>query len=399
MPLIGIVGGQRVESWKLSKADWTELKGSYRHSDVIMTCGQAGYPKTSPLGTQFFSHKSGSNCTVHDGGPETQQHLRAKAMIAEIARDLGWIATVECPSSDRSWIADVMIEKGGRRIAAEVQWSTQSDAEFRRRQVRYEADDVECIWFAGPSNTNNVSGVPSYLFSESVDDVLVQIPMSFVGPGTNVPMAVGLRYILGEGIRPRIEAIVAAVEIRTVMRRCWSPTCGKWLSLWFVADVMIETRCGQTGVIASLGGYQPWQAARIEQQLQSDVIEQMKKSDIAAPVYWETRYSKIEGVYYIAQICPSCNRVQGDGFIGSTWDWKSYLLPVRKAVNFSVDVLCAPHVCADRGNGSCNQNRAANGAEFPPALSIPWLIRGGVMSIESPALPARESGARRRERS
>ena len=95
----------------------------------------------------------------------------------------------------------------------------------------------------------------------------------------------------------------------------------------------METRCAQTGVIAALGGYQPWQSTRIEQQVQSEVIEEMKKSDIAVPVYWDTRYSKIEGLYYIAQICPSCNCVQGDGSNGSTWDWKSCAVPVRKAVN------------------------------------------------------------------
>jgi len=136
MPLVATVGSERVESWRLSPSEWLGLKASYREVGLVMSCGQPGLPKTSQLGNQFFAHKNGTLCALHEGGPETQQHLRAKAIIAETARSMGWTATVECPSVDRSWIADVMIEKAGRRVAVEVQWSTQSDFDFRRRQTR-----------------------------------------------------------------------------------------------------------------------------------------------------------------------------------------------------------------------------------------------------------------------
>jgi hypothetical protein len=116
-------------------------------------------------------------------------------------------------------------------------------------------------------------------------------------------------------------------------------------------------------------------------------------------VHWDTRYSKIEGTYYIAQICPSCNYVQGDGFNGPTWDWKCYVVPVRKAVNFSIDVIRAPHVCHDRGNGLCNQDVTVDGAEFPPVRSDQWQICEEVNFIESSALPPRELGERRRDHS
>lgn len=390
MPLVATVGSERVESWKLSASEWLGLKATYRKVGLVMSCGQPGLPKTSQLGNQFFAHKNGTLCALREGGPETQQHLRAKAIIAETARGMGWAATVECPSADRSWIADVMIEKAGRRVAVEVQWSTQSNLDFRRRQTRYESDGVECFWLAGPTNSKNVSGVPSIPFSGTTEEVFVSLPMKFAGGLRPVTMAEGIQHILGESIRPRIEALVAGVEIRTAMRRCWSGDCKKWMSLWYADQVLIESRCGQHGTISLGNGYRPWQASRLEEQIQSAVIGAMRGADLAEPTSYAVRHSDLKRMDYAAQICPHCHFVQGDGHVGSTWEWDRYAVPMRLRLPISDAVLESPHVCLDVGNGLCSQERSATGAGFPLGESHLWMLQASGPILEAAELPVRK---------
>ena len=73
----------------MTSVEWAELKASYRASGLVMSCGQAGIPKTSSLGTQFFAHAPGSDCQAHEGGPESPEHLATKAAVARAAREIG----------------------------------------------------------------------------------------------------------------------------------------------------------------------------------------------------------------------------------------------------------------------------------------------------------------------
>lgn len=62
---------------------------------------------------------------------------------------MGWEANPEVrgtTSDGEAWIADVLCERDGLRVAFEVQWSSQSDEEFRRRQQRYARSGVRTIW-------------------------------------------------------------------------------------------------------------------------------------------------------------------------------------------------------------------------------------------------------------
>ena len=121
MPLAALFRNERIESWGMTSVEWAELKASYRASGLVMSCGQAGIPKTSSLGTQFFAHAPGSDCQAHEGGPESPEHLATKAAVARAAREIGWEAVIEFPAADRSWIADVLVTNGERTIAIEAQ--------------------------------------------------------------------------------------------------------------------------------------------------------------------------------------------------------------------------------------------------------------------------------------
>ena len=59
---------------------------------------------------------------------ETRQHAELKRLAAAAGERLGWSARLEAPAvtpSGRRWVADVLLEKGDRRVAVEVQWSSQ----------------------------------------------------------------------------------------------------------------------------------------------------------------------------------------------------------------------------------------------------------------------------------
>lgn len=113
MPLVAHLNGSRTEAHQLSADEWAILKSVYKQRTLTMTCGQLGVPKTSKLGFQYFAHKPGADCTLHAGGPESAEHLALKAAV----EGCGWTAALEYAGPQRGWIADVLAEKEGRRVA------------------------------------------------------------------------------------------------------------------------------------------------------------------------------------------------------------------------------------------------------------------------------------------
>jgi competence protein CoiA len=106
MPLRAIGNGKDYISYELAPEEWTALKGSYRSMGLRMPCcDNSAIPKTSKLGTQFFSHARRGDCT---SGPETPEHLLGKSIIAMAAQSVGWKVTPEfrgTGSRGESWIA------------------------------------------------------------------------------------------------------------------------------------------------------------------------------------------------------------------------------------------------------------------------------------------------------
>lgn len=365
MPHVAIVAGERIESWHLSTDAWHTLKGSYRSSGLVMVCGQQGYPKTSHHGTQFFSHKANTNCPLHEGADESPEHLAAKAIVAVAARAAGWTATVEYPAPDRSWIADVLLEKEDRRVAVEIQWSLQNNSLFRYRQDRYAAAGLECVWFAGPKNSRNVDGVPFYSLHGDVDDLQLDVATRFAAGTDSLALYDATLALLDVHRFERVEAAATGLEIETALAKCWAPQCGKWLSYWFISHVDIETRCGQKAAIALYSDYVPWASKRVETVLQKTIRSAIAASDLPRPTEYANRFSKQAGTYYEAQVCPHCQVVQGDGFVGQDRKWTPYTIEFEGRFPFAERVLTSPHTCVDVGRGLCRQEPTRATAVFP----------------------------------
>ena len=140
--------GLDVEADGLNDDAWRALKNRNRtERHLAMPCCDARVVlKTPTRRIRHFAHLCRGEC---DAEPETEVHRHIKQLARDIARSRGWDARTEVegrtPGGDR-WRADVLAEKDGRRGAVEIQWSGQTDEETLRRQRRYAASGVGCVW-------------------------------------------------------------------------------------------------------------------------------------------------------------------------------------------------------------------------------------------------------------
>lgn len=137
---------ERLVSFEYSSEEWDNLKSSYKSLGLYMRCCDApAIPKTSQLGTQFFAHKSDA-CGE---GVESAEHILCKELVVKGAKRADWHASPEEPGIDKesnTWVADVLCSNGDQNIVFEVQLASQTFAEYKRRNLRYEKSGVRCIW-------------------------------------------------------------------------------------------------------------------------------------------------------------------------------------------------------------------------------------------------------------
>lgn len=136
--------GSPVIAMDVPASVWESWKGNSMSLGFTMACcGSAAVPKTSLTGLQFYAHHSDECATA----PETIWHREAKAVIVDAMRQLG----VECAEEviekgARPWKADILVRYGTRRVALEIQHSYQHLRDYLRRQERYAAAGVDCVW-------------------------------------------------------------------------------------------------------------------------------------------------------------------------------------------------------------------------------------------------------------
>ncbi|WP_412872328.1 competence protein CoiA [Curtobacterium flaccumfaciens] len=386
-------GDERVEAWALEDNVWSHVRATYQDCGLVMACGEPGIP-VERAGTRYFRHKA--SCDMHEGGPESPEHLATKALVADVAREHGWEAVVEAPSSDRSWIADVLVSKPGvPSVAIEVQWAAQTPEEFDRRTRRYEADGVECAWLVGPKNTDrglwNIRG--------TADALQMEIPVGLAQGRDFASMRAALTRWFRSELRPRFEAVVEAVEVVTAMSKCHNERCGAWFSYWWLGAVQLQTRCGQIGTVELGSRYPTWVQDRPEAVFQPAVRAAIAASSLPAATEYRAEHSKQTNTDYTAQHCPKCRWHLGDGFIIAKYrNWSSYAVPVPLTrLPLHPRVTAVRHLCVDVGNGRCAPPKV-EGATYPSERNqsgdVVWFNSFGVDSgeLEAGPLPARQRG-------
>lgn len=371
MPLVATVDGVRVESVFVDAERWQqirEMKGK-----TVMSCGSSGHPRTSTLGMPFFAHNPGSHCGLHPGG-ESEVHLRTKAIIAKVARECGYTATLEHPAEDRSWIADVLIEKDGVRTAVEAQWSPQSEADFRYRTDRYRAAGLDTIWLAGPKALPYAQTSPHF----AVDDggvsgaaitVRISEPIRAEKPLT-FDLEAGLRHILNSPVLDHVEAVADHLVVETAMTKCWLKTCEKWMTAWFVSGIRFETRCGITSTISIR--YTPHLPDRFERLVEAEVRVLGARSGLPSLTKFATRNSHTAEKAYMGQTCPHCRTLQGDVplMIKRGHAFEPWLVTGQRRLPIDFTGTDTTHRCSDIGRGLCQMHPAST-AGFGTGSSDP----------------------------
>ncbi len=135
-------GGKIIDAATYDYDSWQILKSTYEIGDFKMLCCKANaIPKTSNNFVQFFAHQTDECATA----PETIWHKTAKKMISDYLYSLALHVIEEKSGSD--WRADVYFELGERKIAIELQRSSQTLDRYFKRQAKYKSDGIEAYWF------------------------------------------------------------------------------------------------------------------------------------------------------------------------------------------------------------------------------------------------------------
>ncbi|MGO4120702.1 competence protein CoiA family protein [Arthrobacter sp. YAF16] len=162
MPLVAMLDGERVDATKHTRESWAELQSSDDRKQMVMPlCGIRAVAKTRGE-TRFFAHLTVADCRVEHGG-ETPQHQAVKTALRDrIDAIQGWHACLEYPHPSREWIIDVLAESddGARRIAFEVQLSSQAPLGYQARSQRYFNDRVFPVWIVPRQLEHNGIEVP-----------------------------------------------------------------------------------------------------------------------------------------------------------------------------------------------------------------------------------------------
>jgi hypothetical protein len=144
-----MLDGNRVDATTYTIEAWSELQESEDRKRMVMPlCGIRAVAKTRGASTQYFAHYRISGCKADHGG-ESLQHLAMKTALRDrIDAIEGWHAIVEYPHPSREWTIDVLAQSDDkqRRIAFEVQLSSQTPEKYRYRSQRYFNDRVFPVW-------------------------------------------------------------------------------------------------------------------------------------------------------------------------------------------------------------------------------------------------------------
>jgi competence protein CoiA len=273
--------------------------------------------------------------------------------VARAAAEAGWDVTLERPAEDRSWIADVLVEKNGRRLAIEIQWSKQDVSEFAFRQERYAAAGIECFWFVHRRNklAAEDAGVPYLVFDGDGLPLDVRAREAFQEEEL-APLAGVVKLILDGGYLDRVQAKATAVTFELAEMSCFA--CHRDSTVWRIESVAVRTRCQQTTAFEA-PGYSLWAKERVEAGLYE--IARASIAGVAPLAPLRSHYSKTAKSAYLAYGCAHCARgFFGDFFVGNNYDWDEVTIPVTVRIPLSQELLTHRHVCLDNGFGRCSQD-------------------------------------------
>lgn len=306
--------GRPVQSFDLDDAAWTRVRDSIRLNRAgwrLPCCESQVVAKTSKLGTHFFAHHARGAC---EWAGETEHHIRLKSVAVQVARQHGWHADTEVTGETpdgATWRADVLATKGRARVAVEVQWSSQTDAELLQRQRRYQAAGVRALWLIRSAGFR-------------VDE---QIPAAVVRENGRGTYEVRLPAVTGASLRREDDWAYRNLSAETLLdaafagRLRWGVRIGEPISWDVEATTTRCWKCGArtapvTGIVvdaskmkAYLSIYDFESDVDLLREVLPMAISQQHRVGLIKP-----RFSKTEGDSYLSNGCFECGTLQGRFF-------------------------------------------------------------------------------------
>jgi competence protein CoiA len=333
MPLSCQSGTDSILATAYDAAGWESLRALNAEEDRLRLrcCNSRVTLKTSKLGTRFFAHKQRSECT---SAAETAEHLFVKACVAQAISGTDWSASTEVRGSapdGSEWVADVMATRGSRRVAFEVQWSSQSQVETARRQARLSDSGIRGLWLCSkPTNIQVSKAVPSLLVEVDLKALTASVVVPLQAPSMGLkdhlarkdPLLWGQAIELGRFIRGCLSgAFVWApglnqqvpLELVAAEQACWK--CKKPTSIVTRLDFRIDRLVpGAQPVSMDLEDFDsPAGMACLTDALRQVDLKQLGIGSL------RSRFSRTRGSAYLSNGCVHCEALQGAFYEHEVW--------------------------------------------------------------------------------
>lgn len=302
-----------IQAFDLSHDEWDALRIANRanHHLVMPCCPSQAVLKRSPLGKQFFAHKSKVDCVT---APESEDHLHLKEMAVKTARAHGWTANTEMTGttpSGETWRADVFAQKGKHKVAVEIQLSSQTYEEILRRQARYEQSGIRCFWLL----RKPLKRAPTY---ELPAAQVIGTPGSFLAIG--VPMQEFFDALFSGRLRFGVPVNFAAtVRVYTRPMECWR--------------CKAETRI--IGAFEVAFGPNECRLSVLDLDKFPDIFEEIRgrlPNNLGTGII-KPRFSNIMGHPYLSNGCAHC-----DALIGAHFEFYAMHEEEEKSCSFPIRI-------------------------------------------------------------
>jgi competence protein CoiA len=258
--------------------------------------------RRSRLGKPFFAHRAVGACS---SGLETEAHRFLKQMVVEVARERGWQAQTEVSGEapcGGSWRADVLASRGAARVAVEIQWSPQTSDDTMRRQERYAASGIRCLWLFRQGSFPISDSLPAARILGNLEaGFRASLPDIFERGRQELPMREFLAAAFGKRLRFGLPlGAEATFTVRVARLPCWR--CHAWTQILKEVEVTAGPHRASLPV-PELGRHRGlWDRVR----------ERLPSSFPSGTIH--RRYSRTQEREYLSNGCSHCGALIGGQF-------------------------------------------------------------------------------------
>lgn len=281
---------------------WDELQlRNQKMAHLRMRCCDAEVVlKTSKLGTRFFAHRSKGDCSAK---PESIAHLSLKELAFTSAQAHGWDAITEHPGGEESerWVADVYASKSRKKLAIEIQWTTQTDEETVRRQRRYRESGVLGFWIFRQKKFHTDRHTPAFRVREDPSEgFIVETHVDLSIQCKHIPVVEFFEQVCTETCQPGIPlGVVLPVSIYVASIECWR--CKRTTDIIF--EICIGSNYGDNRYELRVEDFEE------HEDLLQDILRRVPKDLALGDV--KQRYSRTAKHAYLSNGCSHCDALFG----------------------------------------------------------------------------------------